>query len=71
MAIRSKTVQQIVRYIPLADELQEALNIIQDEWKFKVISVLETKVNDSPGSSSQGFIILYDDNIRLGGAKND
>ncbi len=67
MAIRSKTVQQIVSYIPVVDELQEALNIIQDEWKCKVKSVIETKVNESPGSSSQGFIILYDDN----GGKED
>ena len=61
MAIHAKIVEQICSYRPVADELVNALDLIQNAWKYKVISVYETKVNKSPNCSDQGFVILYDD----------
>ena len=61
MAIHAKIVEQIHSYRPVADELVDALDLIQNAWKYKVISVYETKVNKSPNCSDQGFVILYDD----------
>ena len=62
MAIMSYTVQQVSRYIPVADELQTMLKIIQADWSCKIISVHETTVNQTPNCSNQAFIIIYDDN---------
>ena len=61
MAVMSYTVQQVSRYIPVADELETMLKIIQNDWGCKVISVSETTVNKTPDCSSQAFIIIYDD----------
>lgn len=59
--ICTKTVKQINSYTPVADELQKWLEIIQDKWGCKIITVYETKVNKCPNCSDQAFIILYDD----------
>ena len=61
MAIRAEIIKQVCSYIPVADELQKTLDLIQDDWKCKVISVFETIINKSPDCDVQGFIIIYDD----------
>ena len=48
MAIRAEIIKQVCSYIPVADELQKTLDLIQDDWKCKVISVFETIINKSP-----------------------
>jgi hypothetical protein len=68
MAIRAEIVKQVCSYIPVADELQKTLDLIQDDWKCKVISVFETIINKPPNCGDQGFIIIYDDKE---GAEND
>lgn len=55
---RSTTVQQIVSYKRVCDELKETLDRLC-EHDCEVISVHETKVSNSPGNSDQGFIIIY------------
>lgn len=66
MAIRAKIVTQVCSYSPVADELIKTLDLIQNDWKCKVISVHETKVNKI--HTDQGFIIIYDDKE---GAENE
>lgn len=61
MAIRAEIVKQVCRYIPVADELVNTLDLVQNAWGHKVISVYETKVNKSPDCSDQGFIIIYEE----------
>lgn len=61
MAIRAEIVKQVCGYIPVADELQKTLDLIQDDWKCKVISVFETIINKLPNRSNQGFIIIYEE----------
>lgn len=61
MAIHAEIVKQICSYTPVADELVKTLDLIQNGWKYKVISVYETKVNKSPNCSDQGFVVIYDD----------
>ena len=63
MAIRAEIVKQICSYSPVADELIKTLDLIQNDWKCKVISVHETKVNKSPDCSDQGFIIIYEEKV--------
>lgn len=60
MAIRAEIVKQVCSYIPVADTLIKTLDLIQNDWKCKVISIYETKVNKLPDCSDQGFIIIYD-----------
>lgn len=60
MAVNAKIVKQICSYTPVADELVKALDLIQNDWKYKVVSVYETKVNKSPNCSDQGFVVIYD-----------
>lgn len=62
MAIRSKEVRQIVSYEPVGSELNKWLGIIQDKWGGTVISVNPVKVNQIPGCSGDGFVIIYNDN---------
>ena len=59
--IKTLTVKQIVSYEPVADQLAHWLEVIQGEWGCEVLNVFETKVNNSPNQSKQGFIILYKD----------
>jgi hypothetical protein len=47
----------------VADELQKTLDLIQDNWKCKVISIYETKVTKLPDCSDQGFIIIYEEKV--------
>ena len=62
MAIKSHFVFPSNSYTPVAEELGKWLKIIQSEWKYKVISIHETKYNKPPGhKSDQAFIIIYDD----------
>lgn len=35
MAIRAEIIKQVCSYIPVADELQKTLDLIQDDWKCK------------------------------------
>ena len=63
MAIRAKIVKQVCRYIPVADELVNTLDLVQNAWGYKVISVYETKVNKSPDCSDQSFIIIYEEKV--------
>lgn len=67
MAIRAEIVQQVCSYIPVADVLIKTLDSIQNNWKCKVISVYETKVNKLPDCSDQGFIIIYEEKFDDGG----
>ena len=57
--IETLIVRQIVSYIPVANELEDALSAIQNRG-YKVLSVTETKVNKIPGLTDQAFIILYE-----------
>ena len=58
--IFSRIIKQQYSYASVGDELDEFLRYIQLEKGYKVISVIETKVNPLPGYSDQGFIVLYD-----------
>jgi len=57
--INAKIVQQRLSFKPVADELTEWLDIIQNKWEYEIINVIETKVNKIPDCSDQGFIILF------------
>lgn len=57
--INAKIVQQRLDFKPVADELTEWLDIIQNKWEYEIINVIETKVNKMPDCSDQGFIILF------------
>lgn len=57
--INAKIVQQRLSFKPVADELTEWLDIIQNKWEYEIINVIETKVNKMPDCSDQGFIILF------------
>lgn len=57
--INAKIVQQRLDFKPVADELKEWLDIIQNKWEYEIINVIETKVNKMPDCSDQGFIILF------------
>lgn len=57
--INCKIVQQRLDFKPVADELKEWLDIIQNKWEYEIINVIETKVNKMPDCSDQGFIILF------------
>ena len=57
--IETRIISQIVSYIPVAKELENALISIQSRG-YKVLSVTETKVNKTPGHTDQAFIILYE-----------
>ena len=59
--IQTMLVEQHVSYEPVAHVLSEKLDLIQNIWCYKIISITETKVCKSPRCSDQGFIILYDD----------
>ena len=59
--IQTITVEQVVRYEPVAHVLNEKLDMVQNKWHCKVINVIETKVCAYPGCTDQAFIILYDD----------
>lgn len=60
--IFSKLVRQISKYTPVGEELEEALSQIQS-LGCKVLAVWETEVNKAPDQTTQGFIILYSDNL--------
>lgn len=54
MAIRAEIVKQTCSYIPVADTLIKTLDLIQNDWECKVISVYETKVNKLPEPPKDG-----------------
>ena len=59
--ITSFTVKQVDRMRSVADELSEALRMIQFDRGGIVKNVIETKIDDcQPGYNDQGFIILYE-----------
>ena len=58
--IKSKTIQQICSYKPVADELKEELENINKKG-YKILNIFETRVPKTLKSSDQGFIIIYDD----------
>lgn len=58
--IISKEIKQIVSYTTVGVELEKFLQKIQTEQGYKVLSVTETKVNNIPRCSEQGFIVIYD-----------
>ncbi len=57
--IRTLIVNQISDYRPIAYELKDALEAVQAQG-YKVLNVIETKLNKMPRHTDQGFIILYD-----------
>ena len=59
--IQTMLVEQHVSYEPVGDVLKDKLDLIQNRWGYKIISITETKVCKMPRCSDQGFIILYDD----------
>lgn len=58
--IRSCLVTKSLSYIPIGERLSERLIFLQDKLHYKVINVIETTVNKSPGDNGQAFIIIYD-----------
>lgn len=56
--IYSTTVRQIVSYRKVCDELKDTLDRL-NKHGYDILSVIETKVNEIPGCSDQGFIIIY------------
>ena len=59
--IHTYTVRQKDRYTPVAEELEEQIEFIQNTLQCDIISIHETKVNSSPNCSNQAFIIIYRD----------
>lgn len=59
--IRSRTIKQIVSYIPVSDLLEETLARFNENG-YKIISIHETKIPGGIGLGDQGFIIIYDTN---------
>lgn len=57
--ITSTVVKQMASYLPPAEMVERTLANIQAEG-YKVLNVIETKVNKSPGCTDQAFLIIYD-----------
>lgn len=58
--IETYIIEQTVSYRPVAHELEDKLKLIQETWGYKVINVFETRLNERPLGTNQGFIILYE-----------
>lgn len=59
--IGSETVRQIFLERPVSEDLEKMLEVVQKEWGYKVLNVIETKIhNGGHGYSDQAFIIIYD-----------
>lgn len=59
--IHTYIVRQKDRYTPVAEELEQETEFIQNTLQCDIISIYETKVNPSPNLSNQAFIIIYKD----------
>ena len=58
--IKTELVKQIFTEREVAYELQKMLDVVQMQWGYKVLNIIETKVNKCNGWSDQAFIIIYD-----------
>lgn len=59
--VKSKTVEKIVSYESVGDELKKQLKIIQEKMGCEVMNVFPIKINSCFKKNDDAFIIIYND----------